>query len=675
MNEIDASNALSDPSLVVNSRQWLDALLRRRCKVAELRPFQLDLGMHAIEGKDVFCVCATAQGKTMVLQAGAIAADARGEKGICLIIVPTKVLVEQQSEVASDRGLRTLAINEDTVREAALIKRDLWRELNSGTDVRVAIMTPQMVRGKRMQQLLNSSAFAALIRWVSVDEAHLVDQRGGVFSAPYAGLSILRVKLPSTATWIAVTATAPPERAVHMAKKLGFESGAYIEARYSVDRPNIKYIPRFFEHATTGRHHFDLSFIIPPGMKSAEDIIQSAVFAKTIERGFSFMDFLDQLIPPDVPYRSSLIKLYNSLMPSHYRRKLKEDFESGKVRVIIVTDTAAYGFDVSNIRRVITTDLEEEDFSDSEQKFGRAGRDGLPAEVVAFAPLWVKNLLDGVTPQTKTEHDEEEKRKQLPQPTRAWYNYSSEFCPRRVALHYNSEALSSNTPCRCVVHDSNENLSDFTHVLTWKELLDKPMRESLSHMVERWSYRLWAQIRPSREWPCSIFLPPFILNAILDKAHLCTDLDNLRIITKGWEYFDDWGPILLKFLMETMTGFDAIYDELTYSDDGGPNRMTAESRTLSRLATLPILKALCRENNCKQNGNKEELVQRLVLHFRSVKKPLPGRAEVDRIKNSLPLPNTDRPSPLSNKSNTLINPPVLLGKKRRRTDDKENIPV
>jgi superfamily II DNA or RNA helicase len=35
-------------------------------------------------------------GKTIVLQAGAIAADARGECGICLIIVPTKVLVEQQ---------------------------------------------------------------------------------------------------------------------------------------------------------------------------------------------------------------------------------------------------------------------------------------------------------------------------------------------------------------------------------------------------------------------------------------------------------------------------------------------------------------------------------------------------------------------------------------------------
>ncbi|KAJ6479384.1 hypothetical protein DFH09DRAFT_807850, partial [Mycena vulgaris] len=107
---------------------------------------------------DVFCVNATGMGKTVILQAGPIAADARGESGIGLIIVPTKVLVEQQAEVASARGLRALAINEDTVREAALEKRDLWKELTGGDDVRVAIMTPQMARGKHMQQLLNSPA-------------------------------------------------------------------------------------------------------------------------------------------------------------------------------------------------------------------------------------------------------------------------------------------------------------------------------------------------------------------------------------------------------------------------------------------------------------------------------------------------------------------------------------
>ncbi|KAJ7912849.1 hypothetical protein B0H13DRAFT_2659873 [Mycena leptocephala] len=69
-------------------------------KVTEIRPFELDLEMEIVRGKDVWCIIETGMGKTAVLQAGAIAADTRGECGICLIIVPTKVLVEQQAEVA-----------------------------------------------------------------------------------------------------------------------------------------------------------------------------------------------------------------------------------------------------------------------------------------------------------------------------------------------------------------------------------------------------------------------------------------------------------------------------------------------------------------------------------------------------------------------------------------------
>jgi hypothetical protein len=120
------------------------------------------------------------------------------------------------------------------------------------------------------------------------------------------------------------------------------------------------------------------AFVVPKGIQSALDIILTDIFAKTIERGFSIVDYLDKLIPSTVPNAGHLIELYNGLMTGSYRRKLKADFASEKVRVIVVTDTAAYGFDAPNVRRA---DLEE-----MEQKFGCAGRDGQPAETIAFAP-------------------------------------------------------------------------------------------------------------------------------------------------------------------------------------------------------------------------------------------------------------------------------------------------
>jgi len=91
------------------------------------------------------------------------------------MIVPTKVLAEQQARVASSTGIRALAINEDTVREAQSQSRDLFAEILSGSDIRLAVMSPQMLRSTRMLKLLQSPSFLVLVRWFLVDEAHLVD--------------------------------------------------------------------------------------------------------------------------------------------------------------------------------------------------------------------------------------------------------------------------------------------------------------------------------------------------------------------------------------------------------------------------------------------------------------------------------------------------------------------
>lgn len=79
----------------VNSRAWLDKVLRTACKLDKLRDAQLDVGVAIVNGRDVFCVNSTGSGKTVILHSGPLAAQARGEKGIALQIVPTKVLAEQ----------------------------------------------------------------------------------------------------------------------------------------------------------------------------------------------------------------------------------------------------------------------------------------------------------------------------------------------------------------------------------------------------------------------------------------------------------------------------------------------------------------------------------------------------------------------------------------------------
>ncbi|KAJ6470768.1 hypothetical protein C8R47DRAFT_751280 [Mycena vitilis] len=122
MVELDASRPSTHP---VDSREWLDAVLCSRCKVSKLWPYQLDLGMEINQGMDVYLTNATGMGKTVLLQAGAIAADARGGKRDLLdhrahqspcgaagtsnstLSMQSMYSMLLQAEVASRRGLRT----------------------------------------------------------------------------------------------------------------------------------------------------------------------------------------------------------------------------------------------------------------------------------------------------------------------------------------------------------------------------------------------------------------------------------------------------------------------------------------------------------------------------------------------------------------------------------------
>ncbi|KAJ7451710.1 P-loop containing nucleoside triphosphate hydrolase protein [Mycena galericulata] len=595
--------------------------------------------MDVNAGKDVFCVIATGMGKTVVLQAGAIAARARGEKGIALMIVPTKVLVEQQADVASRRGLRALAINQDTVRDARLSGRDLFKELAEGEDVRMGVMTPSMLNGPEMTALLRKPEFVNQVRWMSIDEAQLVEQEG-IFQNGYRSLLRLRVRLNSATIWAAATATATPSGAITQAMGLGFAPGRYTNARYSVDRPNLRYIPRIYQHPSSGIEFLDFSFVIPFDLHDASDIVLTIIFADFIKRGHAIMKYLDNLIPSKIPGRDKLIQTYNSLMPYECRQKLIEDFKSGKIRVMIVTDTATYGFDVPNIRRAILTDLPNS-FSDHEQKLGRAGRDGLPADVYAFALPWILEPSPGVNTTSAKYINDAERRDKTPKPLRRWFNPTPEMCSRGASMEHNGEVFVHRAGCCVPIHDADGGAADLAEVARWEQFflerqaataaprlrsdgtfraLEKPMKESLTQMLDQWRHRRWAEVRTCREEPCEFFLPRHVMNTLVDKAHVCTSLSNLKTIAIGWDYVDSHGEQLFKYLSQALVGFNEIIQERALGEDTSASEADEELaltslEILENYATADVLRSFCREFDLPTSGLKAALVDRLTTHY------------------------------------------------------------
>ncbi|KAJ7842524.1 hypothetical protein B0H14DRAFT_2175310, partial [Mycena olivaceomarginata] len=84
-----------------------------------------------------------------------------------MIVLPRKVVAEQQAEVGCKYGLQAIAINEDSVREAATHeKHDLFAEWAGGDGISVGVMSPQMLQGHRMGKLLNSPKIKCLVHWM-----------------------------------------------------------------------------------------------------------------------------------------------------------------------------------------------------------------------------------------------------------------------------------------------------------------------------------------------------------------------------------------------------------------------------------------------------------------------------------------------------------------------------
>lgn len=472
-------------------------------------------------------------------------------------------------------GIRSLAINEDTVRDALYDNRDLFRELATGQDVRLAVMSPQMLQSERMQKLIGSQTFKNEVRGVQIDEAHLLDEETGEWRVSYATIKHLRPRLPG-AVWAAVTGTATPSRALRIARGLGFQSGHYINARYSVDRPNIKIIPRFLQHPYSGDKFLDLSFLIPRNMERQEDIPLSLVFCETIEEGERVMAYLDSLIPHGIPDRRKLIRLYNSIMPASYRKQCLHDIEeTTTLRILVCTDTCTYGLDIQRVRRTVTLGLCPS-IEAMVQRINRTARDGLPGEVYTFAPPWVRIIPENLVT-TQQEKTDAARRAKLPKVVLDWFNATAALCPRQAYLSYNEEPLEAVPPQCCALHAPEPQAS------TWRTEIDAriqpgplsvsslrtdntyrtltpQMKASLTKLLERWRNLQWRKIRGARgNITPAIFMPDVVIRRIVDKAHICSTRDRTRaVIGPQWSYFDECADDLLKYIDHAMKGYTFI---------------------------------------------------------------------------------------------------------------------
>jgi superfamily II DNA helicase RecQ len=365
---------------------------------------------------------------------------------------PVPDISTPQAQSSMVKGLPAIAINEDSLREAAsetpprhLLKDAL--EWKWG----LIIVSPEMLITPGFNQVLSDSSFQKHLSLLFIDECHLVDEQGSDFRPCYKLIGLLRSRIPTHIPWIAVSATLPPGKCFDaVTESLGFHANHYIHHALPIDNQQICYIPRILQYPVSGTSFLDLAWLIPPSTVSPDNITKTLIFCETIELGSRVYNFLWRLLPQPLHRNREIILPYHSLLSKSGRTTVMQNFRLGTTRIVIGTNCFTWGVDVPDIRNVVVFGLPSS-FSKLVQQIGRAGRDGDQAYAITYAAQWVKDIPEGSQKGSKQEIANLKQREAMCPVLRSWFNASPTSCPRTVLCNHFGEHASHPKKC-CIYH-------------------------------------------------------------------------------------------------------------------------------------------------------------------------------------------------------------------------------
>ncbi|OGC81641.1 MAG: hypothetical protein A2V81_05235 [Candidatus Abawacabacteria bacterium RBG_16_42_10] len=316
-------------------------------------PIQAQCIPAALEGKDIIGIAQTGTGKTLAF--GLPMIENIGQKKLrqALIVVPTRELALQIENV-----LKEVSFNL-SVRVAVLIGGapfGFQRKQLSGHP-HIIVATP----GRLLDHLEQRTLSLQQVNMLVLDEADRMFDMG---FAPQIE-KVLRA-LPTERQTMVFSATMPPEI-------------AHIMKRHMKLPIRIEIAPQ----GTLASQTTQELFIIKNFAKSqllekllAEYQETVLIFTRTKHGAKRVASFIKDL-------GHSAAELHSNRSQSQ-RKQAMDGFRSGRYRILVATDIAARGIDVSNIELVVNYDLPENP-EDYVHRIGRTGRAGLKGKAISFA--------------------------------------------------------------------------------------------------------------------------------------------------------------------------------------------------------------------------------------------------------------------------------------------------
>jgi ATP-dependent DNA helicase RecQ len=319
-----------------------------RFKLTSFRPGQREVIEAVLAGHDCLCIMPTGGGKSLCYQLPAVARE-----GVTLVVSPLIALMKDQVDALHDLGIAATFIN------SSLAPREQFDRMDAmaAGQFDLVYIAPERLRSSIFIEKLR----ATRLQLLAVDEAHCISEWGHDFRPDYARLGLVRQRLGFPPT-IALTATATPQVRADVARQLQLREPKIFITGFA--RTNL----HFEVHQAYSDFDKDQTLID----FLAETPGAGIVYCSTRKRCEELVETLRTRT------KGRKIGLYHAGLAQDDRRRVQDDFMSGRVPIIVATNAFGMGIDKADLRFVVHYNMPGS-VEAYYQEAGRAGRDGLPS--------------------------------------------------------------------------------------------------------------------------------------------------------------------------------------------------------------------------------------------------------------------------------------------------------